>query len=316
MLSKIPFRIALSIALMLAAGIFTLVERRLLGFLQERLGPNRVGPHGSLQWLADTIKLLAKEDSAPAGADRFAFAIAPVVASAPLLIGFGVVAAGPGLAIAALDSGLLLALAMLALTVWGLLLGGWASGSRYTLLGALRAAAQLLALEAVLALAALGPVIAAASLAPSAIVAAQSGGWFLLTQPLAAILFLVAGTAAAHRLPFDLQESETELVAGCMTEYSGMRFALFFLGEYVAMLLVSALFVTLFLGGWKGPLLPAPLWFAAKTVAVALLFVLIRAALPRPRFDQLIAAGWKVALPLALLNLLATGAIVALRGPA
>lgn len=303
----------LVLALLLAAGVFTWVERRLLGLVQERLGPNRVGPFGSLQWLADTIKLLTKEDSTPPGADRLLFTLAPVIASVPLFIAFGVVAAGPNLAIANLDSGVMLALAMLALTVWGVLMGGWASANRYAVLGALRAAAQLLSLEAVLALAALGPVIAAGSFAPSAIVAAQANWWHIASQPLAAVLFLAAGMAAAHRLPFDLQESETELVAGFMTEYSGMRFALFFLGEYVAMLLVAALFTTLFLGGWAGPFLPGPVWFGLKVGAVALFFVWVRAAWPRPRFDQLIAGSWKLALPLALLNLPITAAIV---GPA
>ncbi|WP_448580511.1 NADH-quinone oxidoreductase subunit NuoH [Thermaurantiacus sp.] len=302
--------LGLTFVLLVAAGLFTFVERRLLGLMQERLGPNRVGPGGALQWVADTIKLLAKADEAPPGADRPLFALAPLVASAPLLVGFGLVFVGPGLGVARLDSGLLLALALLALTVWGVLMGGWASASRYTILGALRAAAQLLSLEAVLALAALGPVMAAASFSLVKIVEAQSSLWFLVAQPVAAALFLLAGIAAAHRLPFDLQESETELVAGYMTEYSGMRFALFFLGEYVAMLLVAALFVTLFLGGWHGPLLPAPLWFLIKLAAIAFLFIWIRAALPRPRFDQLVAAGWKVALPLALLNLLVTGAIL------
>lgn len=298
----------LVLALLLAAGVFTWVERRLLGLMQERLGPNRVGPGGALQWLADTIKLLTKEDSAPPGADRLLFGLAPVIASVPLFIGFGVVMVGPGLAIAALDSGVMLALAMLALTVWGILMAGWASANRYAILGALRAASQLLALEAVLALAALGPVIAASSFAPSAIVAAQTGWWHIVTQPLAALLFLMAGMAAAHRLPFDLQESETELVAGFMTEYSGMRFALFFLGEYVAMLLVAALFTTLFLGGWYGPILPGPVWFGLKVGLVALFFIWVRAAWPRPRFDQLIAGSWKIALPLALVNLPITAA--------
>lgn len=306
--------ITLTLALLFAAGILTFVERRLLGLMQERLGPNRVGPGGTLQWVADTIKLMAKADEAPPGADRPLFTLAPLVASAPLLAAFALIVIGPGLGVALLDTGLLLALAFLALTVWGVLMGGWASASRYTILGALRAAAQLLSLEAVLALAAFGPVMAAASFSLPTIVEAQAGLWFLVSQPVAAGLFLLAGIAAAHRLPFDLQESETELVAGYMTEYSGMRFALFFLGEYVAMLLVAALFVTLFMGGWHGPLLPAPLWFLLKMAAVAFLFIWIRAALPRPRFDQLVAAGWKVALPLALANLLATGAILTLAG--
>jgi NADH-quinone oxidoreductase subunit H len=297
-------------ALLVAAGVFTWVERRLLGFLQERLGPNRVGPFGFLQWVADTVKLLTKEDAPPEGADPIAFRLAPALAALPILAGFGVVAFGDGLAIAPLDMGVVFAVAMLALTVYALVLGAWASRNRYALLGGLRAAAQMLAYEAFLGLSLMGVVLIAGSFAMADIVAAQQGGWFIITQPLGAVLFFIAALAAAHRLPFDLQESENDLVAGFMTEYSGMSFALFFLGEYVAILLVSALAVTLFLGGWLGPVLPGPLWFGLKVAAVALLFIWVRAALPRPRYDQLIAFAWKLALPLALLNLLVTGWVV------
>lgn len=297
-------------ALLVAAGVFTWVERRLLGFFQERLGPNRVGPFGALQWVADTVKLLTKEDAPPAGADRLAYRLAPVLTSAPVLAGFGVVAFAPGLTVAALDMGVVFAQGMLALTVWGIALGAWASRNRYALLGGLRAGAQMLAYEAFLGLSLMGVVLLAGSFRMADIVAAQEGLWFVVQQPLGAALFLIAGTAAAHRLPFDLQESEQDLVAGFMTEYSGMSFALFFLGEYLAILLVAALATTLFFGGWLGPWLPGPVWFGLKVGVIAFAFVWVRAALPRPRYDQLIGFAWKVALPLALLNLLVTGAIV------
>ena len=297
-------------ALLVAAGIFTWVERRGLGFLQERLGPNRVGPFGFLQWLADTVKLIVKADDAPAGADVVTFRLAPALAAAPVLAGFGVVAFAPGLAISTLDVGVVFVLAMLALTVYAMVLGAWASHNRYALLGGLRAAAQMLSYEAFFGLSLMGVVMLAGSLNLGEIVAAQAGLWFAAQQPLGFALFLLAGIAAAHRLPFDLQESENELVAGFMTEYSGMSFALFFLGEYLAVLLVSALAATLFLGGWLGPWLPGPVWFGLKTGALALAFVWIRAILPRPRYDQLVALAWKGGLPLALLNLLATGAVV------
>jgi NADH-quinone oxidoreductase subunit H len=301
------FSLLLVAALLVAAGVFTWVERRVLGLMQERLGPNRVGPFGFLQWVADTIKLLTKEDAPPAGADGVAFRLAPALAALPTLAGFGVVAFGDGLAIAALDMGVVFVIGMLALTVYALVLGAWASRNRYALLGGLRAAAQMLAYEAFLGLSLMGVVLLAGSFAMADIVAAQSGAWFILVQPIGAMLFFIASLAAAHRLPFDLQESENDLVAGFMTEYSGMSFALFFLGEYVAILLVCSLAVTLFLGGWLGPVLPGPVWFGLKVSVLALVFIWVRAALPRPRYDQLIGFAWKFALPLALVNLLVTG---------
>ena len=299
--------ITLLALLMVAAGVFTWVERRVLGFFQERLGPNRVGPFGFLQWVADTVKLITKEDAAPVGADRVAYILAPAFAAIPMLAGFGVVAFGEGLAVADLDMGVVFVMGMLALTVYALVLGAWASRNRYAMLGGLRAAAQMLAYESFLGLSLMGVVLLAGSFRLSEIVAAQEGLWFIVLQPLGAALFFTAGVAAAHRLPFDLQESENDLVAGFMTEYSGMSFALFFLGEYIAVLLVAALGTTLFLGGWHGPLLPGPVWFGLKVGLICFVFIWIRAALPRPRYDQLIGFAWKVALPLALVNLLVTG---------
>ena len=302
---------ALLAALMVAAGVFTWAERRILGFMQERLGPNRVGPFGFLQWIADTLKLITKEDAPPEGADRPAYILAPVLAALPILAGFGVIAFAPGWHIADLDMGVMFVMGMLALTVYALVLGAWASRNRYATLGGLRAAAQLLAYESFLGLSLMGVVMITGSFALGDIVEAQADGrWFVLLQPLGCALFLIAGVAAAHRLPFDLQESEQDLVAGFMTEYSGMNFALFFLGEYLAVLLVASLAVTLFFGGWHGPILPGPIWFGLKVGIIAFAFVWIRATLPRPRYDQLIGFAWKVALPLALLNLLVTGWIV------
>lgn len=307
--------LALLATLLVAAGVFTWVERRLLGLMQERHGPNRVGPFGFFQWLADTVKLVTKEDAAPDDADRPTFLIAPFIAAVPVLAGFGVVAVGPNLSIAALDMGVVFVMAMLALTVYALVLGAWASRNRYALLGGLRSAAQMLAYEAFLGLSLMGVVMLAGGFALGQIVDAQQGLWFVVQQPLGAALFFIAGIAAAHRLPFDLPESENDIVAGFMTEYSGMSFALFYLGEYLAILLVAALATTLFLGGWLGPAwLPGPVWFGLKTGAIALSFIWLRAALPRPRYDQLIAFAWKWALPLALLNLFVTGAVVVARG--
>jgi len=304
----------LIVSLLVAAGVLTWVERRLLGFMQERLGPNRVGPFGFFQWIADTVKLLTKADNVPQGGEPVTFRLAPALAAIPVLAGFGVVVTAPGWSIAALDMGVLFILGMLALTVYALVLGAWASRNRYALLGGLRAAAQMLSYEAFFGLSLMGVVMLSGSLSLGAIVTAQQDLWFVVLQPLGCALFFLAGIAAAHRLPFDLQESENDLVAGFMTEYSGMSFALFFLGEYLAILLVASLATTLFFGGWLGPVLPGPIWFGLKVAIIAYVFIWLRAALPRPRYDQLIAFAWKWALPLALLNLLATGAILVLAG--
>ena len=313
-LLTVALSLTLIMALLGAAGVFTWVERRGLGFLQERLGPNRVGPFGFFQWIADTVKLLFKADEVPPGGDTLTFRLAPALAAVPVLVGFGVVAFAPGWTLSDTGIGVIFVLGMLALPVYAMVLGAWASRNRYAMLGGLRAAAQMLSYEAFFGLSLMGVVLIAGSLNLSQIVAAQAGLWFVVLQPLGAALFTLAAIAAAHRLPFDLQESEQDLVAGFMTEYSGMGFALFFLGEYLAILLVAAFATTLFFGGWLGPWLPGPVWFGLKTGAIALAFIWIRAILPRPRYDQLVGFAWRWALPLALVNLLVTGAVVVLGG--
>ncbi|MGA7982641.1 MAG: NADH-quinone oxidoreductase subunit NuoH [Chromatiaceae bacterium] len=299
------------------AGMLTWAERRLLALWQERYGPNRVGPFGLLQPLADVIKLMMKEDWIPPMADRPVFVIAPALAMATALAAFAVIPITPSIGIVDnLDIGLLFFLAMAALTVYGVAMGGWASNSKYSLLGGVRSAAQMISYEIFMGLSLMGVVILAGSFDLRQIVLAQQGLWYAVPQLPGMVLFFIAGVAGIHRLPFDLPEAENELVAGYHTEYSSMKFGMFFVGEYVGMLLLASMVTTLFLGGWLGPLLPPILWFFLKTAAVLVLLVLLRAALPRPRYDQLMALGWKVMLPLALLNLVVTGgALLAIKGP-
>ncbi|MGD8376612.1 MAG: NADH-quinone oxidoreductase subunit NuoH [Acidobacteriota bacterium] len=300
------------------AGALVWLERRLLGLLQERRGPNRVGPFGVLQVAADTIKMLMKEDWIPPFADRPVFVIAPAVVMVTVLLSFAVIPVYSGGAVSDLDVGLLFVLAMSSLGAYSVVLAGWGSGSKYSLLGGLRAAAQMLSYEVFLGLSVMGVVMMAGSFRLQDIVEAQRGMWFVVPQFLGFVLFLVAGIAESHRLPFDLPEAEAELVAGYHAEYSGMKFGMFFIGEYMAILLVSSLITVLFFGGWLGPgLLPPPAWFLLKCGFFVCFFILLRAGLPRPRLDQLMGWAWKVCLPLALLNLLVTGAVVlATRGGA
>ena len=297
-------------AVLLTAAMLTWAERRLLGLWQDRYGPNRVGPFGLLQPIADAIKLLMKDDIIPPLADKPVFVVAPGIAMATSLIAFAVVPVAPGIGIVDLNIGVLVVIALTALTVYGVVLGGWAANSKYSLLGGLRAAAQMISYEVFLGLALMGVVLLAGSFDLRAIVEAQRGLWFIVPQLPGFLLFLVAGVAELHRLPFDLPEAENELVAGFHTEYSGMKFGMFFVGEYIGMVLIAALTTTLFLGGWLGPVLPPVAWFLLKTGALLVLFVLLRAALPRPRYDQLMSLGWKVLLPLSLLNLVVTGGFV------
>jgi len=299
----------LVVLLALAAGLVWL-ERRLLGLWQDRYGPNRVGPFGVLQVLADMIKMLAKEDWIPPFADKPIFVIAPAVIVFTVLMSFAVIPFTPHIQVVDLNIGLLFVLAMSSLGVYSVALGGWASNNKYALLGGLRAAAQMLSYEVFMGLSLMGVVMLAGSFSLRAIVEAQKGLWFCVPQFPGLVIFFVAGLAEARRIPFDLPEAETELVAGYHTEYSGMKFGMFFVGEYLGIVLVSALTTVLFFGGWLGPVLPPLVWFLLKTFVFIGLFILIRGTLPRLRYDQLLAFGWKVMLPLALLNLVVTGGIV------
>ncbi len=299
------------IVLVGVAALLTWVERRLLGFWQDRYGPNRVGPFGILQVLADMIKLLFKEDWIPPFADRVVFVLAPAIVMTTTLLAFAVIPIAPGIGITDLDGiGILFFLAMSGLSVYSAVLAGWASNSKYALLGSIRAAAQMLSYEVFMGLSFLGVVLLAGSFNLRAIVEAQRAVWFIGPQFVGFVVFLIAGIAETHRLPFDLPEAESELVAGFHTEYSSLKFGMFFVGEYVGIVLISAMIATLFFGGWQGPLLPPVLWFLMKTGFFVCFFILLRAALPRPRYDQLMALGWKAMLPLSLLNLMATGAIL------
>jgi NADH-quinone oxidoreductase subunit H len=299
-----------------AAAMLIWVERRLLGLWQDRYGPNRVGPFGLLQVVADMIKIFTKEDWVPPFADRAVFVLAPPIIAVVTLTAFAVVPIAPGIGVVDLNIGLLFFLAMSSLGVYSLALGGWASNSKYSLLGGLRAAAQLLSYEVFMGLSLMGVVMLAGTFDLRAIVQAQQGMWFVVPQLVGFVVFTIAGIAEMRRLPFDLPEAETELIAGFHTEYSGFKFGLFFVGEYIGLVLISAMIVTLFFGGWLGPWLPPVVWFVLKTSILIAFFILLRAALPRPRYDQLMAYGWKVMLPLALANLAVTGAIVLARAPA
>lgn len=296
------------------AALLIWVERRLLGLWQDRYGPNRVGPFGLLQVVADMIKIFTKEDWTPPFADRAVFILAPAVVVAVTLLAFAVLPFAPGVWIVDLNIGLLFFLAMGSLAVYSAMLAGWASNNKYALLGSLRASAQTLTYEVFMGLSIMGVVMLAGSFNLREIVEAQRHLWFAVPQFLGLLLFIIASIAETHRLPFDLPESEAELVAGYHTEYSGLKFGMFFVGEYLGILLSSAMIVVLFFGGWQGPLLPPLLWFALKTAVFVGLFILLRASLPRPRYDQLMAFGWKLMLPLALLNLVVTGGLVLARG--
>jgi NADH-quinone oxidoreductase subunit H len=298
------------LGLLIAATGLIWVERRLLAFLQDRLGPNRRGPSGIFQIVADMIKIIAKEDWIPPFADRPVFIIAPALIFTTMILSFAMIAFAPGFVVADLSIGLLFVLAMSSIGVYSVVLGGWSSNNKYSIIGSMRAAAQLLSYEVFMGLSAMGVVMLAGSFNLSAIVDAQRRIWFCIPQFPAFVIFAIAGFAEARRLPFDLPEAESELVAGYHTEYSGMKFAVFFFGEYIGITLYSALTVTLFFGGWLGPVLPGAVWFILKTFTLICLFILARAALPRPRYDQLMSLGWKVMLPLALLNLIVTGCII------
>lgn len=306
--------------LLLMAAYMVLLERKLLGWFQLRPGPNRVGPFGLLQPIADGIKMLLKEDLIPRNADLFLFLIAPALLALTTLLAFAVIPFGPDLVIGGvvvpqvisdLNVGMLMVLALSTIGVYGVALGGWASNSKFSLLGAIRGAAMMISYELPLGLSLVPVVMLSGSFSMVDIVNAQAGLPFMLIQPLAFALFFVSAMAESKRIPFDLPEAENELMAGFHTEYSGMRFALFFVGEYVNMVLLGALVAVFFLGGWHGPFLPPIVWFFVKVMLTPIFLIWTRASLPRLRYDQLMHLCWKVLTPLALINIVITGAVMA-----
>ncbi|HEX2976299.1 MAG TPA: NADH-quinone oxidoreductase subunit NuoH [Bacteroidales bacterium] len=300
----------LLIPLTIAAGLIW-VERRLLALFQDRYGPNRVGPFGLLQVLADVFKIFFKEDWIPPFADKGVFIIAPAIVMATIMLTFAVIPFTAGFVVIDANIALLFFLGNSSIGVYSIVLGGWASNNKYSLLGSMRASAQMLTYEVFMGLSLVGVVMMADSFSLVSIVEAQKNGWFVIPQFVGFIVFFIAGLAETHRTPFDLPEAEGELVAGYHSEYSGMKFGMFFVGEYLGITLISALIATLFFGGWLGPsFLPPVFWFFLKTFIFIFLFILIRASLPRPRYDQLMEFGWKILLPLVLLNILITGAIL------
>ena len=321
---------------LVAVMYLVLLERKIQAWIQVRLGPMRVGPHGILQPIADVLKLFIKEDITPVKADRWVFTAAPIVVLVPALIAFAVIPFGSSvslfgkkisLAITDINVGLLYIAAVASLGVYGIILGGWSSNSKYPLLASLRASAQLVSYEVAVTLTFVSVILAAGTLSMVGIVNAQfnNGVWFLFVQPLAFAIYFIGGLAETNRAPFDLPEAEQELVGGFHTEYSGMRFALFFLAEYTNMIIVSSVATTLFLGGWLPPFpnvralaflyyVPSWMWFTLKTLLLLYLFLWIRATLPRYRYDQLMRIGWKVLIPLAIANIVVTGAVKVLLG--
>ena len=328
-------KIAVVMGVLLTCVAYTvLLERKVLGFIQLRYGPNRVGPWGLLQPVADLLKLLFKEDFTPPGANKYLFIMAPVITAGAAFLPFAVIPFAGNilppeitfygykidLTVAALNQGviadtnigLLYIFAVGSLGVYGAILGGWASNNKYSLLGGLRLCAQMVSYELALGLSVIGVIMLAGSLSTVTIVEAQKSMPFIVYQPLGFVLFMIAAMAECGRTPFDLIECENELVAGYQTEYSSMKWALFMMGEYTHIIVASALATTLFLGGWQGPVLPPVVWFMGKTFALVFFFIWVRGTFPRFRFDQLMQLGWKVLLPLSLVNILVTGAVILL----
>ncbi|MCU7495424.1 MAG: NADH-quinone oxidoreductase subunit NuoH [Ignavibacteria bacterium] len=299
------------IVMMTIAASLIWVERRALALWQDRYGPNRVGPFGLAQVLADMVKIFFKEDWIPKFADRKVFVVAPTIIIMTVLMSFAIIPYTREITLVDLNIGLLFFLGMSSLGVYSVVLGGWASNNKYSLLGTLRAAAQMVSYEVFMGLSLMGIVMITGSFSLVDIVEAQRKVWFFIPQIIGFFIFTVAGIAETHRLPFDLPEAESELISGFHSEYSGMKFGMFFVGEYLGITLISGMIVTLFFGGWLGPaFLPPVVWFLLKTFVFILFFVLLRASLPRPRYDQLMSYGWKFLLPLSLLNLIVTGAVL------
>ncbi len=302
-------------AMLLIVAYMTLMERKVLGHMQVRYGPNRVGPFGLLQPVADGIKLFFKEDIIVPHANRLIYIFAPTVIVITALVSYAVIPFGDSftilgqkvdLVVADVNVGLLYLFAISSLGVYGVAMGGWASNNKYSLLGAIRSSAQMISYELSLGLSVMGVLMITGSLSTVQIVEAQSKVWFIVYQPLGFIIYLISATAEMSRTPFDLTECENELVAGYQTEYSSMKFGLYYLAEYAHILVVSSLAVTLFFGGWQGPFLPPVIWFLIKVFIFIFFFLWVRATYPRFRFDQLMKLGWKVLFPLALLNIMLT----------
>ena len=319
----------IAFVLLTAFAYLTFAERKIAALMQVRKGPNRVGPWGLLQPAADGIKLIFKEEVMPAGADKVLFFLAPILTMIPAIVIVAVIPIGPDvelfgrtvrMGITDLNVGLLYILAIASVAVYGIVLAGWSSANKYALLGGLRASAQMISYEIALGLSIIGPIMLAGTLSLQGIVQAQqSSTWYVLWQPLGAMIFLIAGLAELNRAPFDMPEAEQELTAGYFTEYSGMKFSLFFMGEYIKMVAVSAIATTLFFGGYLGPFVDKLPWlgilyFAIKTAGFLFLMIWIRLTLPRLRYDQLMAFGWKVLLPLALFNVVITAVVIVFVG--
>ena len=311
-----------TVVLLILAAYLVWVERKLLGRMQARYGPNRAWKFGLLQPLVDLVKLVTKEDTVPEGASRGVFLLAPGVVALMALLIFAVVPFGNTvtlwgrripLVITDLNIGLLFIIALSSISVYGIALGGWASNSKYSLLGGIRGAAQMISYELPLGLSLVPVVMLARSFSLVEITNAQSRFPFILVQPVSFIIFFIAAMAEIKRIPFDLPEAENELGAGYHTEYSGMRFGLFFLGEYITMIILGSLVAVFFLGGWHGPLLPPFIWFLLKVWVIVFVLIWFRATFPRLRYDQLMNTGWKVLIPIALLNIMATGAVILIR---
>jgi NADH-quinone oxidoreductase subunit H len=328
--------LAVFVLLLLASAAMVYAERKVAALIQQREGPNRVGPMGLLQPFADVIKLMFKEELRPGGADAVLFLLAPVISAAAAFAAFAVVPFGAAttffglleeplkLQVADVNVAVLVVFAITSMSVYGIVLAGWSSNSKYSLLGGLRSASQMISYELPYGLALASVLVLANSLSLTRIVDAQAGywfgfipKWFVFLQPVGFLIFMIAGVAETNRAPFDFPEAEQELVAGYHTEYSSMAFAMFFLAEYINMVTVSAVATDLFLGGWHGPFLPASfgwIWFLVKTSALLFFYIWMRWTLPRYRYDQLMQFGWKILLPLAVLNLLVTAAGVMFLG--
>jgi len=294
----------------LNVAFLVLVERKVAGHIQLRPGPMEVGPHGILQTLIDAVKLLGKEMVTPGATDKLIFFLAPIIVVAPAFVGFVPIPFSPMMQVKDVNVGILLIFAFSSISVISILMAGWSSNNKYALIGAVRSVAQNVAYEIPLLLSTMSVIIMTNTYKMGEIVQAQSSVWFIFLQPIAAIIFFVATTAETNRAPFDLVEAESELVSGFHTEYTGMRFSLFFLAEYTNMVIAAAMFTVLFLGGWHGPLFPGMIWFLIKTYFLIFVVMWARWTYPRIRFDQLMNFAWKVLIPFALVNLLITAIVL------